>query len=213
HRGVEHRRVALLRVAARLQPAAELAVIDDEKRGAVGARHDRAAGDVALRVTARERIRRSRDEPPQPLERGLLLGRRRRVIREGADQLLPLHARRSSMSAVQSSESVGSVAALTAAIRPSRLAAPPTRRSKRSYPSGSPPPPATGASGRPSLTSSSRSPWPSVPDVASYATSPRTPSGKGEPGTTTEDTVPSARRMYGSGSPALASVNAPVSGS
>ena len=129
----EHRRVGLLRVAAGLQPAAELAVQDEQERRAVGPRDDGAARDVALGVVALKRIVRRGEESADVRERLGFPRVGRRVARERREQRLALHAgRRSRKSAVQSSSSPGRAAPRTAAKSESGSCAPESSDSKRS---------------------------------------------------------------------------------
>jgi RND family efflux transporter MFP subunit len=61
-------------VAAGLQPAAELAVRDEEDRVTRGLHHDRACRDVPVRIASPEGIG-PRQKRPEPLERSLVVGK------------------------------------------------------------------------------------------------------------------------------------------
>jgi hypothetical protein len=74
-------------VAARLEPAAELAVVHEQKRPASRPADDSAAGDVALGVPAPERVGRQREKPEHPEKRGFFPGILRGMVREERDEL------------------------------------------------------------------------------------------------------------------------------
>jgi len=89
---VEGRRVGVFRMPARLQPAPELAVVNQQELGAVRPRDDRARRDVADRIRARERIRRRLEQAADARERLGFLGRRGRVALERGQEIGAIHA-------------------------------------------------------------------------------------------------------------------------